>query len=226
MTLLPKQTVTVTRYITILFVALLCNVGLNAQIISYTNNTAGTLSSVATNATGTPLTRVNGAASPGAPCGSGFSVSAFTTATVYASGLQAIEVTATPNPGFTLNVTGFTAALRRSGSGPASVRYAYSTDGGINWIDQGIDQSPNNATCGTTTTGTWATVITVPAPLQLRFRVYGFNAGSASAVLQLLNVAINGTVAASAACGTPDTAYEPYCRDAPCEYSKYIYLFG
>lgn len=203
MTLLPKQTVTVTRYITILFVALLCNVGLNAQILSYTNNTAGTLNSVATNATGTPLTRVNGAASPGAPCGSGFSVSAFTTATVYASGLQAIEVTATPDMGFTLNVTGFTAALRRSGSGPASVRYAYSTDGGINWIDQGIDQSPNNATCGTTTTGTWATVLSVPAPLQLRFRVYGFNAGSASAVLQLLNVAIDGTVAASAACAVP-----------------------
>ena len=174
-----------------------------SQVLTYTNNTAGTLATVAANVTATSLARVNGAATPGAPCGSGFSVSAFANVTVYSAGLAAVEVSVTPNTGFTINITGFSAGLRRSASGPANVRYAYSTDGGATWIDQGTDQVPNNAACGITTTGTWTTPIAVPAPLTLRFRIYGFNAPSASGALQLLNLVLDGTVAASAACAVP-----------------------
>lgn len=171
-----------------------------AQVLSYTTDAGGALASVATNATGTALARVNGAATPGAPCGTGFTSSAFTTATVYNTGLPAVEVTVTPDAGNTLNVTGFSAALRRSGSGPTAIRYAYSTDGGANWIDQGTDQAPNNGSCGVTATGAWTTTVSVPAPLQLRFRLYGFNAGSASATLQVMNLNIAGSVSASPAC--------------------------
>lgn len=183
------------------FTLLAANV--SAQLLSYTTSTSGTLASVATNATGTPLARVNGSGTPGAPCGTGFSVSGFTNATVYNPGQEAVEVTITPNSGFLLNVTGFSASLRRSGSGPANTRYAYSTDGGATWIDQGIDQVPNNASCGTTTTGTWSTTVSVPDPLTLMFRIYGFNAGSGSGALQVLNLSINGSVTAAPACAIP-----------------------
>jgi hypothetical protein len=173
------------------------------QLLTYTTDVTGALATVATNTTATPLSRVNGAATPGAPCGSGYSVSAFTSVTVFSPGLAAVEVTLTPDAGFTLNVTDFSAALRRSGSGPASVRFAYSTDGGATWIDQGTDQLPNNAACSITSTGTWTTAVSVPAPLALMFRIYGYNAPSASGAMQLLNLTIDGNVTASPACVIP-----------------------
>ncbi len=167
------------------------------QIISYTSATTGALSSVAANATGTALARVNGATAPGAPCGTGFSSDAFTSTTTYSATLPAIEVTVTPASGYALNVTGFTADMRRSSTGPASVRYAYSTDGGTTWINQGSNQSPNNASCGTTTTGTWNTTVSVLAPGVLKFRVYGFNASGSTGTFQILNLKVNGTVSGS-----------------------------
>lgn len=174
-----------------------------AQILTYTSDTAGALSSVATNATGTPLSRVNGATRPGTPCSSGYSAASFTSVTTYTTTLPAIQVTASPNSGYTLNVTGFSADLRRSTTGPAYVRLAYSTDGGTTWTDQGLNQSPNNASCGSTTTATWITTITVSSPASLIFRVYGFNAGGTTGTLQILNLIINGTVGTTTGCGTP-----------------------
>ncbi len=173
------------------------------QLATYTTAPDGSLSTVATNATATPLARVNGAATPGAPCGTGYTVSAFTTATIFNTGLPAVEVVVTPDAGFSLVVSGINVDLRRSGSGPANVRLAYSTNGGSTWIDQGTDLLPNNGTCGATASGSWATTISVPAPLQLRVRVYGYNAGSASGTLQLQNLAIAGTVATAPACAAP-----------------------
>ena len=168
-----------------------------AQIVSYTSATSGALNSVATNASGTALARVNGATSPGSPCSTGFSSAGFSTTTTYSSSLAAIEVTCTPATGYSLNVTGFSVDLRRSASGPASVRYAYSTDGGTTWTNQGTNQAPDNASCGTTTTGTWTTSFTVAAPATLKFRVYGFNASSTAGTFQILNLLINGTVTGS-----------------------------
>ena len=177
--------------------------GSNAQILSYTSSTTGALSSVAANATGTALARVNGVATTGTPCGTGFSSASFTSTTTYSSTLGAIQVTCTPNTGYTLNVTGFSAGLRRSSTGPADVRFAYSTNGGTTWINQGSNQSPDNAACGTTTTGTWTTSFTVAAPAVLMFRVYGFDASSTSGTFQILNLTINGTVTGAPPCSVP-----------------------
>lgn len=198
-----SQWATVRARVAGLVAAFLFSLPAMGQILSYTTDVGGALSTVAVNASGMPLSRVNGAATPGAPCGSGFSVSAFTTATVYNTGLPAVEVIVTPDPGFTLSVTGFTADMRRSGSGPVAIRYAYSTNGGTTWIDQGSDQAPANGSCGITATGAWPTSVSVPAPLELRFRLYGYNAGSAGGTMQLLNLAINGTVIASPSCAIP-----------------------
>ena len=169
---------------------------LQAQIYSYTTATNGSPASIAANATGTSLLRVNGAASPSTPCGTGFSVTNYSATTIFSTSLAAVEFTVTPNSGYVLNVTGFSAALRRSGTGPASVRYAYSTDGGTTWTDQGSNQSPNNASCGTTTTGTWNFTATVSSG-NFKIRMYGFNASSTSGTHQVLNATLNGTVTAS-----------------------------
>ena len=174
-----------------------------SQIVSYTSATTGALNSVATHATGTALARVNGATAPSAPCGTGFSNASFTTTTTYSSTLPAVEVTATPASGYQLNVTGFSVGLRRSSTGPASVRFAYSVNGGTTWIDQGSNQSPDNASCGTTTTGTWTTTVAVVAPSVLKFRVYGFNASGSTGTFQILNLNINGTVASASGCTSP-----------------------
>jgi phosphatidylserine/phosphatidylglycerophosphate/cardiolipin synthase-like enzyme len=166
----------------------------HAQILTYTSDTSGAYSTVAVNATGTPLMRVNGAVNPSAPCATGYSVRNFSTATTYASSLAAVEVDATPNLGYALHVTGFSAGLRISTTGPASCRFAFSTDGGTTWIDQGTNQTPFNGACGTTTTATWADTISVAYPNSLKFRIYGFNASNSIGNLQILNLSINGAV--------------------------------
>lgn len=173
------------------------------QIINYTTNTSGALTSVATHVTASPLSRVNGATVPSSPCGTGFSSSSFTSTTTYTTTLPAVEVTITPGAGFMLNVTGFSLELRRSGTGPAAVRLAYSTDGGTSWIDQGLDQAPSNTSCGTTIAVAWTTLLTVTAPAQLKFRTYGFNAASSSGSLQIMNLIVNGTVASTSGCTMP-----------------------
>jgi len=172
------------------------------QILSYSNATNGSLSSVAINATGTSLSRVNGAAASSSPCNTGFSSSNFSSTTTYSSSLAAAEVSVTPNSGFSLNVTGFTADLNKSGSGPSSIRFAYSTNGGSTWIAQSSNQSSRNGPCGKTNTLSWATSFSVNAPTTLKFRIYGFNANKTSGTEQILNLKINGTVSSSgSSCG-------------------------
>ncbi len=187
------------KFLLLAFLVAATNFSSWAQILTYTSATTGALNSVATGATGTALARVNGIIAPGAPCGTGFSCSSFSTATTYSTTVGAVEVTVTPNSGNTLNVTGFSVGLRRSSTGPASVRLAYSTNGGTTWVDQGSNQSPSNSACGTTTTGTWTTSFT--ASSALKFRIYGFNASSTAGTFQVLNLNINGTI--SSGCTAP-----------------------
>ena len=114
------------------------------QVYSYTTATNGAPNTVAANVTGTNLSRVNGAGTPGSPCPSGFSSDGYSTTLTYSTALAAIEFTVTPNAGFQLDLTDISADLRRSSNGPASVRFAYSTDGGMTWTDKGSDGTPNN----------------------------------------------------------------------------------
>ncbi len=167
----------------------------NAQILVYNTDTAGVLASVATNATGTNLNRVNGAAEPTAPCTlGGFSTTNFSASTTYSSTEAAVEVTAAPNSGYTLNVTDFHVAIRRSTTGPNNVRYAYSTDGGTTWIDEGSDNFPKNSTCGDTVSSIWTASVSVAYPSTLMFRIYGFNASSVHGTFQVMDLVIDGTV--------------------------------
>jgi len=120
----------------IFFISLFSCYSGTAQILSYTNATSGALASTATNCTGTQLIRVNAAKVVTTACPTGFSSKSFSSTTTYSTALAAVETSVTPNTGYLLNVTGFSANMRRSTTGPASVRFAYSVNGGSTWVAQ------------------------------------------------------------------------------------------
>ncbi|MEO6166154.1 MAG: MopE-related protein [Chitinophagales bacterium] len=165
-----------------------------SKIYNYTNNTSGTPSSFDLHSTANNLTRVNGA-DVSTLCTTGYSSKNFPTPNSFNTSLPAIEFTITPAAGYKLNATSFSADVRRSGSGPASLRFAYSTDGGNSWIDQGTNQTVSNANCGITTTSNWD-FADFSTKLSLKFRIYGFNASGTTCVLQLLNINLTGKVCA------------------------------
>ena len=188
----------------IFFISLFSCYSGKAQILSYTNATNGSVASTAANTTGTSVVRVNGATAVTSACTTGFSSKSFTAATAYSTTLPAVETSVTPNTGYILNVTSFSAQMRRSATGPASVRYAYSTNGGTTWIAQSSDLVVPPVACGSGNVLSWAVSFTVTAPASLKFRIYGFNASGTAGNEQILNLTVNGTVTGSGSgCGVP-----------------------
>ncbi len=164
------------------------------QIYKYTNATSGAPFSVASNATGSNLTRVNGTNIPASPCATGFSSNQWSTAGVVNLSGPAVEVTVTPNGGYYLNMTQFSIGLRRNGSGPPIVRLAYSTDGGSSWVQQGIYHAPFNSSCGNTLTAIWD-FPDFSVGAAIKFRVYGFSTTNVTnGQMQILNLNLNGAV--------------------------------
>jgi gliding motility-associated-like protein len=167
------------------------------QIYTYTNATNGAPSFTAANTTYTNLTAIGTGSNT--PCTQGFSgITGFTGGSYTTSG-PCVSVTVRPVACYQLNITGFQAGLRRSGTGPALARLAYSLDGGASWIDQGVNVSPLNTGCATNSGGvtnaTWTTNVTVTSTtLGVIFRVYPFAASGSSGTLQIWGLNIYGTV--------------------------------
>ncbi|MBL7924480.1 MAG: T9SS type A sorting domain-containing protein [Bacteroidia bacterium] len=164
------------------------------QIYRYTNATNGAPFSVAANASGSNLTRVNGLGIPATPCPSGFSSNQWSTLGIVNLAGPAVEITVTPNPGYYLNMTSFSAGMRRNASGPPIVRFAYSVDGGASWVQQPVYQAPFNSTCGNVQVGNWD-FPDFSSGTAIKFRLYGFSTGSfANGQMQVLNLNLNGAV--------------------------------
>ncbi len=164
------------------------------QVYRYTNSTAGIPNSVAANATGTNLARVNGAALPASPCGTGFSSVQWSTAGVVNFNGPAVEFNVTPATNYYLNLTSFSIGLRRNSSGPPIVSFAYSTDGGVSWVLQPTSHAPFTSSCGSTQTATWD-FPDFSTGTPLKFRIFGYSTiALATGQLQLLNINLNGTV--------------------------------
>ncbi len=92
------------------------------------------------------------------PCGSG-GLSGITVNTIWSSysiSGPRVYVKITPNPGYQLNMTGMNAGMRRSGTGPTCVRFAYSLDNGVTWTDDGACHAPINSGCGSTAVSSWS----------------------------------------------------------------------
>lgn len=124
------------------------------DIYTYTNDVTGAYSYAdPLLATASSITPVNTTAATA--CTSGFSGNAgFSHMLTYNASDTCYEVDLTSSAGYTIKATGFTAGLRISGTGPTRARLAYSSDGGITWIDDGVDHIPKQASCATAASGT------------------------------------------------------------------------
>ncbi len=176
------------------------------QIYTFANAASGAPGSVAVHATGTNL--VFGSGVDAGDCGvaegfgaDGWPNSGVNIATSNTSG-DYVQFSITPDAGYALNITGFTANLRRddpSGStndGPTIVRYAYSVNN-ISWTDNGANLTPNNtSTCSNTgTANAWAAFTPVYSAGTVIFRIYGFSSGSTGAGdLNIRNLVVSGAV--------------------------------
>ncbi|WP_394996141.1 hypothetical protein [Emticicia sp.] len=171
-----------------------------AQIYQFTDNSAGTPFAVATNATGGNLARGSGLLSPTSCTASsdGFGAKDFVTTsastinTADANG-EFVSFTITPNAGYRLNITGFTASLRSPTGGPTSVRYSY-TIGGASFVQNGANITPGTSTsCGNAgLANEWASFSQILTTETVTFKIYGFNGSGGD--MHLKTVTVAGTV--------------------------------
>lgn len=164
-----------------------------AQVYIYQDDKDGKPIQTA-NANGTDIIRVNGCKKPSFVCSTGFSGKSFPSDTAYNPSQPSFEFAVTPDQGYALNVISFEARLRRSDQGSIFVRYAYSTDGGITWRDNGDDLVPKNSTCGDAKKREWAGFASFSFEGKVIFRITGFSAKSGSGTLQVLNIIVGGTI--------------------------------
>jgi hypothetical protein len=170
----------------------------NAQVATYTG-TGGTSTTVsyATNATGTALLQTGlGSATP---CSSG-GLSGLTNngVTTFSTSNGHVYFTVTANPGYVLNITGFTCKLRRSGSGISKVRMAYYTTSSASTTNDLVDKAPDNASCGGgSTVFSWNTGTGGSLPTgvtSFTAELFPYAPISSGGVLQINQITLAGTV--------------------------------
>lgn len=127
-------------------------------------------------------------------CGSGYSSDTWSTSTgAFSTAFSAIQITLTPLLGSSVTVTSLSFDLGRNPQGPQRMRYAYSTNGGVTWTNNGSDLSIASGSCGSATTFSWDMPdFTTTSPILIR--IYGWNANNVNGQQRTYNGVINGTV--------------------------------
>ncbi len=190
----------------LVFLSALISADSYGQIYTYTSATNGAPSFTAANTTYSNLTAIGTGSNT--PCGQGFSgITGFTNAGYNPNG-PVVSVLVRPNACYKLNITGFQAGLRRSGTGPAQARLVYSIDGGATWVLCPTVFSPLNSGCATsaggTTNASWTTNVTVTSStLGIIFRICPYGASGSGGTLQVWGLNIYGTVTPCAPTLTP-----------------------
>ncbi len=182
------------KFYLLLAALLVSTITFSQSIYQYTSAKDGSVSSFSPNATATGLSRVNGSKKASNPCSTGYSSSSFSTATTYNSSEPAIEFSITPNKTYNITAASFIADVRRSTMGTMQVMFAFSTDSGKVWRDEGLSHAPFNGKCGQMATYQWD-FVDFPDTGKLMFRIYGYNADKTTGTLQVMNVILNGVVA-------------------------------
>lgn len=181
-----------------------------AQLYQYSGATNGVYSFLAANATATNITHTGFGTNT--PCTNGAGISGITVSTVYTTYVPSnprVYFKITPNAGYELNITGFTAALRRSGTGPSKVRYAYSLDNGATWTDDGFDHAPNNGSCGAMSTQQWNGVLNVSNVTSANgiiLALFPYGASNSTGTFQMNSWIINGSVVPAPSQCSPSTS--------------------
>jgi len=181
-----------------LLVCCLLGVGWTSKaqtLYTYANAEDGTAGGMATGVTVSALTPVNGVVSINA-CGTGFSTDTWSTSTgAFSTAFSAVQFTITPSAGYEVTVTSMQFDLGRNPQGPQRMRYAYSTDGGTTWTNNGSDYSIPSGSCGAGTTFSWdlADFTTTSAVI---FRIYGWNASNVNGHGRMYNGSVGGSACA------------------------------
>lgn len=182
-----------------------------AQVYAYLDDPTGAYAGIATNATGTNLSRENGLLADPA-CGVGFSSNKHTTSG-YTNGRPSVQFSVTPDAGYQLDVTSISVDIRRNPKGPEFWRIAYSTDGGASWTNSGTDFSVASSGCFTNTNLTWD-VADFSTTSTLTVRIIGHTAySSLNGISTLKNIDVAGTVSFTDADGD-GYASNVDCNDA------------
>lgn len=213
------------KKIQLLLALLVFTFTLHAQIYNYTTATNGSFASVAAHTTGSGLIRVNGATVSTSPCSSGFTSRHYSDAIGYSPSGAAIEFSVTPDSAYQLNVISFAIKARRSSTGPASLKLAYSIDNGSTWsISVNATITPFNGSCTQIFQGgTWyigVTGVGFSSSTAVKFRIYGYNAASINGDLTLANIVIDGTVTRI------DFDGDGYANDVDCNDSNALVYPG
>lgn len=167
----------------------------DAQLYVYTNNIDGYANYADPNITAEKLRRVKGAHGTGDECPIGFTSKSFSTAEEYADDLSSVLLKITTNPGVTINIEKISSNLRITEGGPIYVRYAYSTDLGVSWIDAGFDFTPTIATCidGSVTYSEWDCP-DFSADSILYLRLVGYSAIATSGRMNVTDLVVTGSL--------------------------------
>lgn len=186
----------------LLFLSLSIVTNTHAQLANYTG-TGGTSTAVAGIANEAVSTLQATGFGANTPCGSG-GLSGITVNTAWATYSTAgphVFIKITPNAGYMLNVTGFTAGIRRSGTGPVNTRFAYSLDNGSTWTDDGTNHAASTGGCNSTLVSAWGggalpTAITSTTN-GIIVALFPFAPGASAGTFQVNTLIINGTVTPS-----------------------------
>ena len=172
----------------------LCVQTINAQLYEYKNHTEGDYYYIDPNITGHRVGRGGGSNGAGDGCPIGFNTKDFSVEAIFDTSMPCIVVELAPDPFAAMNITSISADLRITDLGPIYVRYSYSIDSCLTWIDAGFDFTPVIADCGVETiTGTWD-IPDFSTDHQTYFKISGFGALDSTGRLNVTNINIYGTM--------------------------------
>lgn len=167
---------------------------LNAQIYIYTDNTEGASSYCDPNITEQRLLRGGGADGAGDACPIGFNTKNWRASEIFDTTMPSVILELVPDPFVVMNITGFQADLRITETGPIYVRFLYSVDSAVTWIDAGFDITPVISDCGVATiTGVWDAP-DFSTDHQLLVRLTGYGALDTFGRLNITNLHVFGNL--------------------------------
>ncbi|MDZ4750534.1 MAG: T9SS type A sorting domain-containing protein [Flavobacteriales bacterium] len=188
--------------------ALIGSTAYSQILYQYTTSVTGTPGTVATNATGSNLSRVNGLTA--SVCTNGFPSTSLSAAGSWASTVPAVQFTISPNPAFQLNLTQLSASVWKSAAS-GFFRLSYSLDG-TTWAlaTSSLQYSNGSGTCASNPVATVWNFTDFTATSTVYFRIYFY--GSVTTQIQYVkNVTVNGTVVPLVLSGCTDATACNYC---------------
>lgn len=189
------------KLFTLLLIACTCHTALFAQALATYTGSGGNSTTVVAgyvNETVSALQDVGFGSNTQCQSGGLSGITVNTGITSYSPTGPHVYFSLMPDPGYTMNFTGFDAGLRESNTGPSKCRFAYSLDGGTTWIDDGIDHTlAPGGSCGTTTNYTWngtLNVTNIDNTFGLIVAIYPFSSSNNGGTFQVNSITLSGSV--------------------------------